>query len=246
MRERLVAAGLLLAITVAAWAWLLAGAGMDTAAMVAMTDMAGPMGPWSASDAMVMLAMWVVMMAAMMLPSATTAAFAVAGAAPGAVLPFVSGYLVAWSGFAVVATALQWALDQAAMMSHAMVLAHRTVAGAVLVGAGLYQLTPLKQACLRHCRSPMDLVLNRWRDGPVGHVRMGVEHGLYCIGCCWVLMLLLFVGGVMSFAWIGALALYVLIEKTVPGGHWLTRLSGLALILSGSYVLLTPPAGGAG
>jgi predicted metal-binding membrane protein len=241
MGERVAAAVLLLLVTLAAWAWLLAGAGMDMAAMAAMADMTGPMGPWSATDAAVMMAMWVVMMAAMMLPSATPAALAVAGVARGAAVPFVGGYLLAWSGFSIAATAAQWALDQAALLSHAMALASRVLAGAGLVLAGVWQLTPWKQACLRHCRSPMDLLLHRWRDGVGGGLRMGVEHGLYCLGCCWALMLLLFVGGVMSFAWIGGLALYVLIEKTAPAGHWIGRVAGLVLIGWGGAVLLRLP-----
>jgi predicted metal-binding membrane protein len=246
MFERRATEVLLLLVTLASWAWLLAGAGMDMAAMAAMADMVGPMGPWSAADAALMLAMWVVMMAAMMLPSATPAVLAIAGVGRGSAVPFAAGYLLAWSGFAMAATVAQWALDQAAVLSHAMALANRLLAAAVLILAGIWQLTPWKQACLRHCRSPMDLLLHRWRDGIRGGVRMGAEHGLYCLGCCWALMLLLFVGGVMSFAWIGGLALYVLIEKTVPAAHWLGRLAGIALIGWGGLVLLNLAAGSAG
>jgi predicted metal-binding membrane protein len=142
---------------------------------------------------------------------------------------FVAGYLAVWFGFSVVATALQYALEQALLMSMQMRTTSTLLAGAILLAAGFYQLTPLKQACLRHCRSPLDFVLNRWRKGTMGAFAMGCEHGAWCLGCCWVLMALLFVGGVMSLVWIAALTLYVLAEKTLPASHWLSRLAGVGL-----------------
>jgi len=243
MRERMATLFLLVLVAAGSWGWLLAGAGMDMAMMAAMADQAGSMGPWSATDAMLMLAMWIAMMAAMMLPSTTPMLLAFdrvrrGQGGVGAIAWFVGGYLVAWSGFSIAATVLQWLLDQAALLSHAMALVHRGFAGGTLILAGLYQWTPWKTACLRHCRSPMDFVLHHWRDGRAGALRMGIQHGVQCLGCCWALMLLLFVGGVMNFAWIGGLTLYVLLEKIVPAGHWVDRLAGLALIGWGFAVLL--------
>jgi predicted metal-binding membrane protein len=111
------------------------------------------------------------------------------------------------------------------------------LAGAILVGAGIYQWTPLKQACLRQCRSPLDFVMTEWRSGKGGAFAMGLTHGAYCLGCCWLLMLLLFVGGVMNLAWIAGIALFVLVEKLSPAGHWIGKAAGVALILWGGVVL---------
>jgi predicted metal-binding membrane protein len=118
-----------------------------------------------------------------------------------------------------------------------MALANRLVAGIVLVGAGIYQWTPLKEACLRHCRSPLDFLLFHWREGGIGALVSGIDHGAYCLGCCWMLMALLFVGGIMNLAWIAAIALLVLIEKTLPWGGWMGRVTGAALVIWGGVTL---------
>jgi len=236
-RDRWLAAAALAAVTAAAWGWLLLGAGM---AMDPGMDMTAPMAmPWSAGFALLMAAMWVVMMAAMMLPTAAPMVLLVdtIGKSGARTLAFGAGYLAAWSGFAAAATALQYALEQALVMSMAMRTTSTALAGALVLAAGLYQLTPLKQACLRHCRSPLDFVLNRWRQGLRGALAMGLEHGAYCLGCCWVLMALLFVGGVMILWWIAVLTLYVLAEKTLPAAHLLARLAGLGLIAWGGAML---------
>jgi predicted metal-binding membrane protein len=123
------------------------------------------------------------------------------------------------------------------LLSPMMSIPSRSLAGALLVVAGLYQLTPLKQACLRRCRSPLEFVMTEWRDGRTGALAMGARHGLYCLGCCWVLMLLLFVGGIMNLAWIGGLALFVLMEKVAPAGHWIGRAGGVLLIVLGLATL---------
>ena len=112
------------------------------------------------------------------------------------------------------------------------------LAGTVLIVAGLYQWTPLKQACLRHCRSPLEFITAYWRPGARGAFAMGLRHGAYCLGCCWMLMLLLFVGGVMNFAWIAGLALFVLVEKLVPAGHWIGRGAGVLLVAWGAVTWL--------
>jgi predicted metal-binding membrane protein len=229
-RERLPLACGLLLVVVIAWAWLVAGAGMlDT-------------GRWTWAQALAMLAMWVVMMAAMMLPSAApmlllhAAMAARSGAGGSATGLFALGYLAVWSAFAVVATALQFALAHAALLSSAMRTTNAVLAGAVLVGAGVYQWSPLKRTCLAHCRSPLAFVMTHWREGASGAFAMGAQHGLYCVGCCAVLMLLLFVGGVMNLGWIAGIAAFVLVEKFVPAGHWVSRGAGALLVVWGLAV----------
>ena len=189
-----------------------------------------------------MLVMWWVMMVAMMLPSATMMIMTVARVSSrrgdrAAPVLFASGYLIAWGGFSILATGLQFALETLALLGPVSMAATATAGGVLLVLAGIYQFTPLKHACLRHCRSPLSFVLNRWRDGRTGAVAMGTEHGAYCLGCCWVLMLLLFVFGVMNLLWIAALAIAVLVEKAVPGGPLLARIAGAGMIAAGSLMI---------
>lgn len=239
-RERPLVVGALLLVIALAWAYLLAGAGT-------LQDMGGmlmPMstGPWGLGHALLMLAMWAVMMAAMMLPGAvpmillygTMARQRSAGTAQLAGSAFfTAAYVTVWAGFSVGAVALQFGLENAALLSPMMQVSSRLLAGALLIAAGVYQWTPLKQACLRHCRSPLEFVLTQWREGRRGAFLMGLRHGCYCLGCCWLLMLLLFVGGVMNLLWIAGLAAYVLVEKLAPQGHWTGRACGLLLMLWG-------------
>ena len=147
------------------------------------------------------------------------------------------GYLAVWLAFAAAATTLQWALDEAGLLSETMAFGNIVLAGSVLVAAGVYQWTPLKEACLRHCRSPLDFLLFHWRDGALGAVGSGVGHGFFCLGCCWMLMALLFVGGIMNLAWIAGIALLVLIEKTLPWGGRISRLTGAVLVVWGAVTL---------
>jgi predicted metal-binding membrane protein len=246
--DRAIVLGSLGLVVALAWAWLLLGAGIDMEEM----DMGGGqmmlmLPEWSFAYGLVMFAMWAVMMVAMMLPSAAPVTLLVAGiarkraAAGGAfgtgTALFVLGYLAVWCAFAAVATALQWGLDEAGLMSDTMALANRIVAATVLVAAGIYQWTPLKEACLRRCRSPLDFLLFHWRDGGLGALASGIGHGAYCLGCCWMLMALLFVGGIMNLAWIAVIALLVLIEKTLPWGGWMGRATGAALIIWGAVTL---------
>jgi predicted metal-binding membrane protein len=137
----------------------------------------------------------------------------------------------------LLATALQWGLERFGLMSTMMIATSDLFSGLVLVIAGVYQLTPLKQACLRHCRSPIQFVTHHWRKGRVGALRMGIEHGFFCLGCCWTLMALLFVGGVMNLFWIVGLAIFVLLEKIIPAGHQLGSLGGIGLIAWGGWML---------
>lgn len=236
--------GGLIAVIGLSWAYLLMGAGT-------MQDMGGmlmPMssGPWDLSHALVMLAMWAVMMAAMMLPSASPmillyGTIARARCARGEAVPssavFAMGYVLVWAGFSLFAVVLQFGLERAAWLSPMMEATNQVFAAATLIGAGVYQWTPLKQACLRHCRSPLDFVMTQWREGRRGALVMGMSHGAYCVGCCWLLMLLLFVGGIMNLAWISGLAAYILVEKLAPAGIWVGRLTGLLLIAWGGATL---------
>jgi len=182
-----------------------------------------------------------VMMVAMMLPSAAPMVLlfaAISRKQREAGKPFVptviflAGYLAVWGLFSVLATGAQWGLEAAGFAPMTSGAGAR-LGGAILIAAGLYQLTPLKQACLSHCRSPILFLTSHWRPCRAGAWRMGLAHGAYCLGCCWFLMALLFVGGIMNVIWIAALALYVLFEKIVPAGHWLAYAAGAALSLGG-------------
>jgi predicted metal-binding membrane protein len=253
--DRAIVIAILLAVIVAAWVYLAYGVGhlaptmhdmgMDMSGM----DMAMPAEPirWTAGYATLTALMWMAMMAAMMLPSAAPMLLfydSIArqrGARSTTVGPtslFGLGYLSVWLGFSIAATLLQYGLDRVSLLSPAMQTTSAILAGALLVAAGLYQWTSLKQSCLRLCRSPLDFVLGHWRNGHSGAFAMGIGHGLYCLGCCWMLMLLLFVGGVMSFAWIIGIALFVLVEKLAPAGHWVGKAAGLVLAGWGAYKLV--------
>ena len=250
-RDRLLVVICLIFVTCLAAAYILAGAGMDMSAWQMSKPMRhmGAMAftPWSASHAVIMFLMWWVMMIAMMLPSATpTILLATAlnrrsqAESPpyGSTAMFSLGYLLAWAGFSAIAVLAQWALERSSMLSMHLETLPSTLSGGLLLLAGIWQLTPLKAACLRHCRSPADFLVQHRRSGTLGALTMGAHHGLYCLGCCWALMTLLFVGGVMNLAWIVGLAFFVLVEKLVPVGAQFGRLSGVVLVLAGLYVLL--------
>jgi predicted metal-binding membrane protein len=243
--DRLVVASGLLVVILLAWVYLLIGAGM----MQEMGGMLMPMsmGPWTLGHVVLMLAMWAVMMVAMMLPSAapTILLYGVIARRQGkgnalvtASSAFVFGYVIVWATFSLAAVALQFGLERAALISPMMETTSIAMAGTVLIAVGLCQWTPLKQACLRRCRSPLEFITEHWRSGVGGAFRMGFRHGAYCVGCCGSLMLLLFVGGVMNLAWIGGLALFVLIEKLAPAGHWISYGAGVLLVVWGVATLL--------
>lgn len=249
MRDRaLVLFGL---TAVAALAWMYVSymswgmAHMDAgAAMIIMPRMID----WSALDLLLVLAMWTIMMAAMMLPSIAPMVLAFAtlslrGQAPRTryvrTSAFVLGYLAVWSGFSVLATLAQWGLLHARLITPMMASATPLFAGTLLVCAGVFQFTPLKHACLSKCASPLGFLLNQWRDGIRGAWIMGLRHGAYCVGCCAWLMALLFVFGVMNMLWIAALSIYVLLEKMLPHARWLSFAAGLLLIGWGVAVATT-------
>jgi predicted metal-binding membrane protein len=244
--DRAIALGALAAVIAAAWAYLLLGAGIE----MDMMDMGGGqmmamLPEWSPRYAGLIFIMWVVMMAAMMLPSAAPTILLVGalfrnrgGAVPGRTALFASGYLLVWCGFSLAATLLQCGLDEAGLLSETMAVGNAVVASVVLVAAGVYQWTPLKDTCLTHCRSPADFLVRHWRRGAFGAVWTGLHHGVFCLGCCWMLMMLLFVGGLMDLAWVAAITLLVLLEKTIPWGDRMTRLSGAVLALWGAANLI--------
>ena len=239
-----------LAIVVAVTgAYVLHGAGMGMSAldMTRMArDMEMPQSTWTLQYATLMFAMWWLMMAAMMLPSATPVLLLVAAlnrrASPdrrpyGATALFAGGYLVAWAGFSAAAVAAQAWLTANGSLSSMLHVGGGALAGAMLVAAGLWQLMPVKRACLRHCRSPVHFLAARRRRGAFGALAMGAEHGAYCVGCCWLMMGLLFVGGIMNLYWIAGLALYALAEKVLPGGERVARGAGAVLVASGFALL---------
>jgi predicted metal-binding membrane protein len=252
-RDRLVVVVALVAAIVVAWIWILLGAGTGMNA-VAMTQMAGmpdmdmmmERTVWTPGYAGLIFAMWWVMMVAMMLPGATPMLLLFARvnrAQKARDRPYVAtgifaaGYLAAWGGFSALAAGLQWGLEQLELLSPMMTTTSYWLGGAILLAAGAWQLTPIKGVCLRHCRSPLSFLAQQWRPGRRGAFRMGLEHGTYCLGCCWFLMGLLFFGGIMNLFWIAGLAGFVLLEKTIPMGHWLGRIAGVAAAVWGVVML---------
>ncbi len=190
--------------------------------------------------------MWWTMMMAMMLPSAAPAIlaygamsrkFAEKGATVGPVALFASGYAAIWTAFSLGAVMFQALLGAFVPLTGMMATASAAIGGALLISAGIYQMTPLKHACLHKCQSPIMYFARNWQAGLVGAVRMGLSHGTYCLGCCWVLMGLLFYGGVMEPLWIIGLATYVAAEKLIPAKLRLTQFSGVILILWGLWTL---------
>jgi predicted metal-binding membrane protein len=202
---------------------------------------------WGLPDFTAMFVMWSVMMVAMMLPSATPMILLfekinqkrdLQGQAKNPITLFVGGYLLVWLGFSILATLLNWSLHSAGLLTSMMGKVTPVAAGISLVVAGTYQWTTLKYACLTHCRSPVGFLMTNWRVGRLGAVRMGSHHGLYCLGCCWLLMILLFVLGVMNLLWIAVLTVFVLAEKVVPRGQLLGRIAGLLMIGWGGWLIL--------
>ena len=247
--RRAVVLGALAAVTAAAWAYLLLGARNEMEMMdIGSGQIMAMQSAWNPPYAVLIFVMWVVMMVAMMLPSAVPTMLLVtaitgdrlanSNRVPATAMLFASGYVLVWCGFSLAATLLQWGLDEVGLLSERMEFGNAILVSTVLIGTGVYQWTPLKDTCLRHCRSPTEFLLRHWHRSTLGAVRTGIRHGLFCLGCCWMLMALLFVGGLMNLAWVGAIALFVLLEKTVPWGDWMGRLTGLLLAGWGAVILV--------
>jgi len=250
----------LLALSLLAWTYLVVMArqmaagdmtlmGMGAPSAMPGTDMMGAMAasqmPWSLLTFLLMFVMWSVMMIGMMIPSAAPMIllFArvqrrkLADQAPTTrIAAFTAGYLLIWTSFSLIATGLQWALMELRLLSPMMESTSQFLAVGVLLAAGIYQLTPLKLACLNQCQSPIGFLTSHWKDGDLGALSMGVEHGMFCLGCCWLLMTLLFVGGVMNLIWVALIATFVLLEKVVPRGEIVGRLGGIFLIVFAGFV----------
>ncbi len=250
-RDRVVVVAAILIIAAIAWAYTVyvaeTGAGMGAMQMdSAPGEGSGGMGmamanmrSWSGPDFALMYVMWVVMMVAMMAPSAAPMLLMFAAVnrrrrereAPYVpTVAFLAGYIVVWAVFSLAATGGNWGLHQASLLSSMMGASNSGyLGGALLLLAGGFQWSPLKYACLKQCRTPMGFLMTSWREGHRGALRMGLEHGAYCLGCCWSLMLLLFVLGIMNLVWIAALAAFVLAEKVAPKGEWVSRTTGVLL-----------------
>ena len=248
LRDRWIIGGALAVAIVLSWAWIVPmahdmyGAMSGSAAWMMTSD-------WDLRHQTLLFLMWLVMMAGMMLPSAAPTLLLYAQVlrhSPDAqpvtpqVYAFAAGYLAIWTIFSLLATLLQRLLADALVLSPMMEIKSPVLGGALLIAAGVYQLTPFKRSCLESCRSPAAFIAARWRRGRAGAWRMGLEHGLFCLGCCWLLMLLLFAGGVMNLVWIAAITVFVLLEKLLPAGRYSGRLSGVLLIGSGLCSMLAP------
>jgi predicted metal-binding membrane protein len=264
-RDRWVVAGGLATIALLAWTYVMTGAGtgmsvwdMTSVSLfphrmveMPMAGMSMQSSVWAPSYWIITLLMWWVMMIAMMTPSAAPMILLYARASRHAqtkgqleqgVVPtatFAGGYLTAWLAFSLIATTLQWELERSGVVS-SMLLASTSpaVSSAILIFAGIYQLSPLKHVCLRQCRAPAEFLSRRWRPGAFGALLLGLEHGAFCVGCCWVFMSLLFVGGIMNVLWIAVLAVFVLLEKFAPHGNWIARTTGVVLLAWGVTTLI--------
>jgi predicted metal-binding membrane protein len=243
--DRAMLIGTLVLVTAGCWFWIVPMARDMYGAMTGpsawmMTDR------WDFPHLLLLGAMWIVMMAGMMLPSATPTLLVYAAASRrragsaarrSHVYLMATGYLLVWVAFSACAVLLQRALSSLLLLSPMMTVTSPALSGALLIGAGMYQFTPLKHRCLASCSAPMMFLMRRWREGGSGAFRLGLEHGLLCLGCCWALMLLLFAGGVMNLGVIGALTAVVLLEKLARVGERGVRLVGAALVLLGLWVV---------
>lgn len=238
--------GCLVIMVLVAWWYLFhslaAMPGMDMSGM----DMPGMIMPesqqWGAMGVFLLFVMWAVMMVAMMVPSAAPMVLAflsvnqrrqTAGRQFVPVGIFLAGYLTIWTVYSAAATLAQWGLHKAALLSPAMAATSPVLNGGLLIAAGIFQWTALKHMCLKGCRSPLSFLMSEWRDGRAGAFTMGLRHGSYCVGCCWALMALLFVAGVMNLLWVAAIAVFVMAEKTLPRGELLGHVTGVALVAAG-------------
>lgn len=242
--ERFLLMGALLGLALLCWIYLVVMAhDMSSGKTMAM-----PMDKsWTLYDFYMMLVMWIIMMAGMMIPSAmpminlfSKIAHQRNSQSQLRYLPttnFVIGYLLMWTGFSFSATVLQWGLQETALLSPMMASANPYFSSTLLIAAGIFQWTPYKDACLQKCRTPLTFLMTEWREGNIGALVMGIRHGLFCLGCCWILMCLLFVLGVMNLLWIAALTIFVLLEKITPDSFHISRISGIFLIFWGGWLL---------
>jgi predicted metal-binding membrane protein len=234
--DRMVVAGGLAGISLLSWVCLLWMTGSVRLGELGPQMLAARPARSAGHDLALLCGMWAVMMVAMMVPAVTPTVLMFARlnrsrhherAPYRESAGFLGGYLALWAVFSLLAGAAQWTLQSRGLIGEGMAAASTWLGGSLLVGAGVYQWTPLKNACLIRCRSPLSFLMTRWKDGAAGAFRMGAEHGSYCVACCWLLMLLLFVAGVMNPVWMGAMTALVLIEKLAPAGGRVARMSGV-------------------
>jgi len=254
-RDRLIVFAALTATVLLAWGYMVYEArGMNLTGACCCTGMkmSGPdMNPWSTATLLPLFLMWAEMMVAMMLPSAAPMVLTFAKVQRNrreqerpfvATGIFVVGYLAIWTGFSAIAAVTQWALHGEALLSPKMVSTSPWVGGALLISAGIFQWTPLKKSCLTSCCSPLGFLMTDWREGKWGAFMMGLKHGVKCAGCCWFLMLLLFVAGVMNMWWIAILTVLVLLEKLLPRGLLFGKIAGVAFVAWGVWMMLEKSA----
>ena len=249
-RDRLLVIAALTGITLLAWGYMVYEARAMYATGVcccAGLKMSGPdTAPWATATLLPLFLMWTEMMVAMMIPSAAPMILTFALVqrkrreqarpfVPTAI--FLLGYLVVWTGFSALAALAQWFLHAKALLSPMMVGSSPVLGGVLLIVAGVFQWTPLKNACLAHCRSPLSFLMADWREGKWGAFGMGLKHGVFCTGCCWFLMALLFVAGVMNIWWIAIIAVFVLAEKVAPRGLLVGKIAGALLVAWGVWMI---------
>lgn len=244
-RDRALIISVVVLVTALAWAYLFRLDHQMTAdgSSAAMMERMGTMvvGPWTVRDFFFTFAMWSVMMVGMMAPSTIPVLLLFNGmrahraerSSPTAGTLFGIGHMSVWIGFSVLAAMLQWSLHQAGLLSSGMAVTSSRAGGLILIAAGGYQLTSAKSKCLTKCQSPLAFLMSNWREGATGALQLGVRHGIYCLGCCWALMCVLFVVGIMNLAWVAVLAAFIFLEKTGPAGLRLARVSGAIIIVAG-------------
>lgn len=250
-RDQIVVASCIVVVTLLAWAYLFRldrGMDMTAGASAVMSRMALTIdAPWSAREFFFTFAMWSVMMTGMMTVTAAPVLLlftkmrsaAVDGRPTASGLLFGVGHILVWIGFSALSALAQWTLHQNRWLSSGMVVTSSRVGGLILVAAGAYQLTPGKSKCLKQCQSPLGFLLSNWRDGARGAFELGLRHGAFCLGCCWAIMLVLFVVGVMNLVWVALLTAFVLVEKFGPSGVRLARIGGVVMIAFGAVNFVT-------
>jgi predicted metal-binding membrane protein len=245
--DRLVVMGGLFCITLLSWLYIIYLYNQMVYMDMSALFFAMPMSPvWTLNDFILLFLMWIVMMIAMMTPSVSPLILIFAKVnreRRQQERPYVNtayllaGYFLIWTAFSLVATALQWLLQQVSMLNPEMKTTNKILGSVILIVTGIFQFTPLKQTCLTYCRTPLNFILNHWKDGKQGALKMGIANGIYCVGCCWMLMALLFVAGIMNLLWIAIIAVFVMVEKLYAHVKWLPYAAGAVLIVYGIFLL---------
>ena len=245
-KDKIIVLLLLAGLALMAWTYMVHMAPPSTSGMV-MGEASPCMMQWGFPDILLSLVMWSIMMVAMMLPAATPMVLMFASVnrqqnqqsvsliSTGS---FVLGYLIIWIVYSGISAIVQWGLHSAALLSHSMVISSPVLGGSLLLAAGVFQWTPFRDACMKKCRSPLGFILSEWREGKAGALIMGIKHGMYCVGCCWILMSLSLVLGVMNLLWMAVLTVFMVLEKTGAVGSWLSRAAGLVFIVWGLTIII--------